>query len=385
MMKHAWLPALILLGAVGCHSDAYYREQAVESAREFIYKHARELTPEQYSVVKFNPPLLLYGRIFKPAGLSQARDSVLGQEMRQICVTWRIPDAECDYLVYGVSEPRMAYWKPLRLIRRRLTPAPPGPAKALTAARRYAVTSLDGQLSRADLNVVRFTHPSLLLTAFELQGMQDKERDAVETAAWDGEKPEMPAVVRKTSPRDGFVSGGIPPVESPVKIPPQVRPKREEVKPPFPRPWQRINVPREGRGKLVQLSLVWKISGDRRVVFCGVGKETLSPWTICQVAIVEKNELDDNTVKELKTPDKFLFKPRKEDEEEDLEKIITTAQPRSESFATEWKDEDDEDEDETDTAPARNDSGRLREEKEAGETDGKSRESESESDPGKGV
>lgn len=127
MMKYAWLPALILLGAVGCHSEAYYREQAVESAREFIYKHARELTAEQYSVVKFNPPVILYGPIFKAVGTFQPRESVLGEEQRQICVTWRIPGAETDYLVYGVSEPRMVYWKPLRLIRRRIAPRPQGP------------------------------------------------------------------------------------------------------------------------------------------------------------------------------------------------------------------------------------------------------------------
>ena len=131
-MKHAWLPALILLGIVGCHSDAYYQEQAVESAREFIFKHARELTPEQYSVVKFNPPVILNGTIFKPASVSKAKDAVFGEEKRQICITWRIPGTENDYMVYGISEPRMAYWKPLRLIRRPVAPAPKGPAKALT-------------------------------------------------------------------------------------------------------------------------------------------------------------------------------------------------------------------------------------------------------------
>ena len=382
-MKYAWLPALILLGAVGCHSDAYYQEQAVESAREFIYKHARELTPEQYSMVKFNPPVILVGSVFKPAGSTEARKAVVGEEKRQICITWRVPGADVDYLVYGVSEPRMAYWKPLRLIRRRISPAPPGPAAALAGARQYAVTALDGQLDFADLNKVRFTHPSLLLTAFPLQGMGNESDTAGETADGNG-KNAKPSGVRKTSPRDGFVSGGIPPVESPVEVTPQVQPKREEVKPPFPRPWQRITVPQEGKGELVQLSLVWEISGDRRVVFCGVGKEDLSAWTICQAGIVEKNELDDNTVKELKPPEKFLFNLRKDDGEEDLEETVVTAQPRSESSASEEEKSDGgSNAAKAGTAPARETPGEPSKGNAPGEQNGKSRVSGS--GPGKGV
>ena len=377
MMKFAWLPALILLGAAGCHSDAYYQEQAVESAREFIFKHARELTPEQYSVVKFNPPVILSGSVFEPAGTTKAEDAVMGEEKRQFCITWRIPGADNDYLVYGVSEPRMAYWKPLKLIRRRISPAPAGPAAALNNARQYAVTALDGQLTFADLNTVRFTHPALLLTAFPLQGMRDENDAAEETAA-------APSGVRKTSPRDGFISGGIPPVKSPVEVAPQVQPQKEEVKHPFPRPWQRITVPREGKDGLVQLSLVWKISGDRRVVFCGVGREDLAPWIICQVGVLEKNELDDNTLRELKTPENFLFKVQKDDEDEDPEKTVNTVQPRSESPDSERKEGDGgPGAAETKTAPAGKKLEQLLQGNGAGEQNGKSRESGSE--PGKGI
>lgn len=385
MMKHAWLPALILLGAVGCHSDAYYQEQAVESAREFIYKHARELTPEQYSVVKFNPPLILYSPIFKAVGSFQPRDSVRGEERRQICITWRIPDADSDYLVYGVSEPRMAYWKPLRLIRRRISPAPPGPAAALANARNYAVTSLDGQLSFADLNTIRFTHPSLLLTTFPIQGMDTGNESAEEaTVGSGGDQAAKPAGVRKPSPRDGFVSGGIPPVESPIEVAPQAPPEKEEIKPPFPRPWHRVTVPQEGRKGFVQLSLVWKISGGRRMVFCGVGREDLDPWAICQVGIVDEKDLAENTVRELKPPEKFLFKLEKDDEEEDLDGIVTTAQPRSDPDLPESEESDDDDGDgKSKAAPAGKNSKQLPKGKGTGTKNGKSRRI---SDaPGKGI
>ena len=380
MMKFAWLPALILLGAVGCRSDAYYQEQAVESAREFIFKNARELTPEQYSVVKFDPPVILVGSVFSPAGRAGGKNTVMGEEKRQICITWRIPGADCDYLVYGVSEPRMAFWKPLRLIRRRVAPAPPGPAAALAKARQYAVTALDGQLNFADLNKVRFSHPALVLTAFPLREMRDETGAAEEAAPGNGRKNEKNAGARKASPRDGFISGGIPPVETPVEAAPQAKPEKEEVSPPFPRPWRRITVPREGRNGLVQLSLVWKIGGNRRVVFCGVSKEDLSSWTICRVGVVEKNELDDNTVRELKTPEQFLFKLRKDDDGDNPEEIVDTAQPRSESPVSGGKESDGGRNDaKAGTAPAR----KTQEQKGTGEENGKSRKSGSE--PGKGV
>ena len=207
--------------------------------------------------------------------------------------------------------------------------------------------------------------------------MRDENDAAEETAA-------APSGVRKTSPRDGFISGGIPPVKSPVEVVPQVQPKNEEIKPPFPRPWQRITVPREGKDGLVQLSLVWKISGDRRVVFCGVGKEDLAPWIICQVGVLEKNELDDNTLRELKTPENFLFKVQKDDEDEDPEKTVNTVQPRSESPDSERKEGDGgPGAAETKTAPAGKKSEQLLQGNGAGEQNGKSRESGSE--PGKGI
>ena len=115
---------------------------------------------------------------------------------------------------------------------------------------------------------------------------------------------------------------------------------------------------------------MWKIGGNRRAVFCGVGREDLSSWTICRVGVVEKNELDDNTVKELKTPEQFLFKLRKDDDGENPEEIADTAQPRSESPVSGVK---------AGTAPAR----KTPEQKGTGEENGKSRKSGSE--PGKGV
>ena len=50
MKYHLLLPPVVL-ALCGCHTDLYYQEQAVESARKFIYKHARELSAEQFAYV----------------------------------------------------------------------------------------------------------------------------------------------------------------------------------------------------------------------------------------------------------------------------------------------------------------------------------------------
>ena len=102
----------------------------------------------------------------------------------------------------------------------------------------------------------------------------------------------------------------------------------------------------------------------------------LNPWTalftLCNLVIV------------FLMLKKFLFKPGKDDEEEDLDAIIVQAQPRSEPAASEREESDDDsDSGAAEVAPARKDSGKLPKGKKAGEKDGKSRRSGD--DPEKGV
>ena len=120
------------------------------------------------------------------------------------------------------------------------------------------------------------------------------------------------------------------------------------------------------------------------MVFCGVGKESLDPWIICQVGIVDEKDLAENTVRELKPPEKFLFKLEKDDEEEDLDEIVTTAQPRSDPDPSESEESDDDGSDgKSKAAPAGKNSKQLPKGKGTGKKNGKSRRI---SDaPGKGI
>ena len=250
MKYHLLLPPVVL-ALCGCHSDSYYQEQAVESARKFIYKHARELSAEQFAYVRLTPPVLLTGSVLSRNAENAVKDSLAGGEKIQICVTWHVPDLATDYLVFGMSDPGMAYWRPLKLIRRKVGKIDSNAQSAMTKAREYAMNALYLQLSAADLNIVRFTHPELVQTSFALE------------------------------------SGG-------------------EEGSSVPRPWKKSSVPAADGKNSFQLSLLWKISKDRYAVFCGTGKKDLNAWEIAMAGVFDGAEVRSAVVKKLKSSKLFL-------------------------------------------------------------------------------
>ena len=250
MKYHLLLPPF-LLAVTGCQSDLYYQEQAVESARSCIYKNARELTPEQFAFVRLTPPVILTAPILGRNDRNAVKNSLAGGEKMQICIVWRIPEQETDYLVFGMSGPDMAYWRPLKLIRRRLGKIDSVARSAMESARGYAVSSLHGQVNAADLNTVRFTHPELAETAFALNTEND------------------PAAA--------------------------------------PRPWKKVTVSDQELKTKRQLTLLWKISNDRYLYCCGISKDDLSGWKLLMAGIATEDEVAKATVKKLRSSDTFLF------------------------------------------------------------------------------
>ena len=251
MKYHLLLPPF-LLALSGCQSDLYYQEQAVESARSYIFKNARELTPEQFAFVRLTPPVILTAPILGRNDQNAVKNSLAGGERMQICIVWRIPEQKTDYLVFGMSGPDMAYWRPLKLIRRRLGKVDGKARSAMVSAREYAVSALHGQLSAADLNTVRFTHPELAETTFEVNG--------------DGKGNEE-----------------------------------------LPRPWKKTGLSENDLKTGRQLTLFWKISNNRYLYFCGIGKADLAGWKIVMAGVIDAAEAAKVTVKKLKNSDTFLF------------------------------------------------------------------------------
>lgn len=178
------IPALLAVWILcGCQSDRYYQQRAVERAREFLLKEARELSPAEAARVRFEDPVLLTVEMlgFGMHSLDTGRQPVY--------VTWRMPERGLEYLVFGVSTVRMDDWYPNRLIRKSFKHPLSTVSAAAALARSYAVQNLQAQLSAEELNRVRFQRPWVLRTDFELNlnPKGDLDKEALELAAKNAE------------------------------------------------------------------------------------------------------------------------------------------------------------------------------------------------------
>lgn len=250
VLQSGYLRNLIAVSAVlgcmlfsGCRSDHYYQDRAATRAREFLLKHAPELTLDQIYFVTYNAPVFLTAPIFENTGGSRTQ---LSSDRQQICITWRIPGREYLYMVFGTSTQRMDDWRPNRLIRKRFVDLGVPLDSAMNVAREYALNYLLEEMSVSEYNLVRFTYPWVLETNFPLtadpEGKLSQEEIAEELAKLE---------------------------------------------------------------KATQLSLVWKFAGDDGdcMVFCGTGRPDLSGWKINFAGRFQKTSLDEFTRRVLKTPD----------------------------------------------------------------------------------
>lgn len=153
--------ALMLL--CGCRTDSYYQHRAAERAREYLLDHAPELTAEQTGYVKYTFPEVLRAPVL--SGYNTGVD--------QIIMMWRIPDADQLYLVLGTSSARMDNWYPLRLLRKNYVAADSSLIGAISNCRNYALTNFHGDLSAAELNVIRLNDPVIVDSSFPVDELRD--------------------------------------------------------------------------------------------------------------------------------------------------------------------------------------------------------------------
>ena len=238
--------ALLMLTAFcGCRSDIYYQNRAVEQARSFLLKEAKELDLYQQEFVRYADPVILHSHIL--GKVSYGTPDILGSEQRQICVTWQMPDQKGVYMVYGVSGGRMANWKPERLIRKTFVKPETPLAAAAAQAVNYAVSNLAGDLSKTELNILRFSAPALLMTNFEAA----------------------------------------------LKLPDDPEARTAAL---------------EAAAKKIQLTLAWNIGSDRCVYFCGRGLPNMGQWEIERVGIISRSELESRTLRTVLTKEQFYEK-----------------------------------------------------------------------------
>ena len=273
-----FLLLLPLLTLWGCHSHHYYQENAVEAARKYIFENARELTPGQYGFIRYTAPVLLTGDILGRNSENKVLNSLKGNERMQICIAWQIPELETVYMVYGVSGSMMRDWYPARLLRRKINTLDKKAFGAMESARSYAVSSLQGDLTAAELNKIRFSHPEMVQTSFQLG---DNRLDLIKGANSSGDMV-VPMPWQKALPKK-------------VEKDEDEAPLDEEK---------------------IQISLVWNLENGRKAVFSGMGKEDLAGWAIEMGGIIKDDEFKSVFVKGLRTKAEFLIAPpEKEDDE----------------------------------------------------------------------
>ena len=217
----------------GCRSDRYYQSLAADKARAYLLENAPELTPQQMAFVKYNDPVLLTGD-----GLSGRASGI-----RQICVAWEIPGADRLYMVYGASRERMDDWSPKQLIKRNYVKPAAGIDTAISVVRTAAVSSMRENLSKEDLNIIRFSNPEIAVTSFELRPENSiNNPNDMTLNKFDKVNSGNSAVARDNA----------------------------------------LN-----KKDSVQISLLWKISDHRFVVFCGTSSdESLNNWKMNFAGII---------------------------------------------------------------------------------------------------
>ena len=176
MKKYALLLAVLsaTLLLTGCYSDAYYQDQAVQRAREYLLEEMPQIPILEQEYIKFNSPVILADQI--STGYSTG--------VAQICITWLVPDDPECYMVYGASSVRMMDWKPQRIIRKSFSKNPDGDyLKAAGKASKELLQSQFALLTVPSVNHIRYTLPGVWKCKFPLNSNPGVEIAAAELAA----------------------------------------------------------------------------------------------------------------------------------------------------------------------------------------------------------
>ena len=245
--------ASILAAAVlcGCRTDAYYQNRAAERARKYLLEEAKGLSAEEKYYISFNDPVFLISPIIGQQGFVKTESMLaptLADELNQICIAWRLPGQDEFFMVYGASNPRMDYWYPERVIRKRFVlPKSSGLESATEASRKYATNNLFGLMTVAEQNLIRFNFPAVYETNFALNFDPRGDADAKTLA------------------------------------------KAEE-----------------NAAKGIQYSIVWDHPEAEEVaVFCGVGDLEMSGWKLNFAGKTSRDDLAKHIVAKIKTPEEF--------------------------------------------------------------------------------
>ena len=243
MLKSICSALLLALVTAGCHSDAYYRSQAAEKARKYLLENCKELSTEESLFVRYNPPVMLHAPLLGGTAEGRPETERLDTQLHQICAAWMIPGRKDLVMVYGVSNARMDFWEPQRVLIRDYSSHIPAYQITLGNARGYTLRNLAQELSVKERNFIRFSYPEMRRTNFAANFNKD------------GKKPD------------------------------------EELAPLL-----------ENYASRTQYSMVWKLGENRNLVVVGLADRMFTVWDVVLGDIMDDETLNRHTEAVILTP-----------------------------------------------------------------------------------
>ncbi len=157
-MRGCWFLLLFILA--GCAGFEEQNDKIVRRARAYLLESG-DLEPEQEYYIRFNRPVIVAAPVFPS---SETDRMSLGR--RQLCVMWRMPDNDTDYLVYGTDNGKLEGWSPQRVIRKKFRRLGDDLESCCKKSRSFAVTNFHDKLSVSELNSILRNYPALLETSY---------------------------------------------------------------------------------------------------------------------------------------------------------------------------------------------------------------------------
>lgn len=237
---------LSLLSLTACQTQDYYRDRAVNRAREYAIPRLRDLSETQLDYIRYSPPALMEVPVFQRY---ETKDKTPAKnDIYQTCIVWNVPELDYSILVFGVSERRMNDWYPDRVIRKKFNTTTAARDEAVRASVEYAMNNML-YLSDEMRNRVRFSPPDDYRTNFEID--QDKYKS----------KKKM---TRREKDLDAY--------------------KKSRYK---------------------QYSFVWNTDNDdEKIVISGVCFDNFDSWQPLNCMLRSKKDIEEHTVKEEKAAEK---------------------------------------------------------------------------------
>ena len=90
-------------------SNEYYKDEAADSAREFLFDKYKNMSPENKAYINYTYPKILVAPI------------LTGCQYSQFCFAWDLPSPKITLMVYGTSKNDLKAWFPVRAIIKKYT------------------------------------------------------------------------------------------------------------------------------------------------------------------------------------------------------------------------------------------------------------------------